>query len=939
MKNIRKLHILFICLFLFLGWSISPAFGVSPERASGSPLDTAPVISEIIVKIIDQRGDGGKLAEMARNLIFLQEGDPFSTDRLTSSIDALRLSGKFREIDVDSKEGEEMVIMFTLKPSRLIRDIRFEGVYPLFEREVLNVMSIYPGDVFIPDEVPRQRELIEGLYKREGYRAPMVTITTTEDSDDGNFIIHVHIKKGQFSQLEKLDITGNKAFSRLALTLKMKVWHVSFLPGSASRFIENDLKNDIKNLVQLYRSRGFFDAEVNYSVMQDSQSRDVSVIVTIAEGPRYEIEFSGNEAFWDFTLKKDLVFFAEGNIHNRGLRKSLKKIQERYINTGYLKATVKAEEEERVHKGAPVRVIRFVIDEGPRSIVKSLSIEGVRSIEEKKVGDQMLTRVSGLWNKGTYVPQVLQDDLLAIKALYLKEGFMEAAIREDVQLSSAGRDVAIHLTIDEGIRTMVSSVSILGITTISENEALEAISLKVGEPLRKYMKGPDENTLSGLIAEKGYPHVTVKGDVSIGQDRSKALVTYDVDEGPSVKMGNIYTTGNFRTKEKILRNEIELEPGEPFSLARMLEGQRNIRDMDIFQSVQFKTIGLKEKEERVNLFVEVEEKKPYYIQTEGGYDSARGFFAHAKGGDHNLFGTNKDAWVGGDVSQIGYRADMGIKEPRFLGSRISATLSLFTERKQEFNQDFGTQVYGSSLVLNRIWFDRLTTGLGFRYERREQFLRDGSEGSLSSADESEFAPRSILVTTPSISYDGRDSFIRPRKGLFSSFSVDVSTGLRNSIDNFLRYRLDSRYFFTPLNRLTLAFLGRGGFLQAYGDGANIPDDQRFFLGGTNDVRGFAENMLRFDDEGESLGGRVALSGSMEARIDLGYNFELALFYDTGTVEDTFGDVHFNTLRSSAGAGLRYITPIGPVGLLYGAKLDRKPGEDSGRLHFSIGYTF
>jgi outer membrane protein insertion porin family len=551
----------------------------------------------------------------------------------------------------------------------------------------------------------------------------------------------------------------------------------------------------------------------------------------------------------------------------------------------------------------------------------------------------MLTRVSGLRDKGAYVPKVLKDDLLAIKALYLKEGFMEAAVQEDVQLSNGGKDVAIHLTIDEGIRTMVSSVTIQGITTVSENEALDAISLKVEEPFRKYMVGPDENALSALIAEKGYPHVTVKGDVLIGQDRSDARVTYDVDEGPSVKMGNIYTAGNFRTREKILRNEIELEPGEPFSLARMLGGQRNIRDMNIFQSVRFKTIGLGEKERIVNLFVEVEEKKPYYIQTEGGYDSARGFFAKAKGGDHNLFGTNKDAWVGGDVSQIGYRTDMGIKEPRLLDSRISATLALFAERKQEFNQNFGTGVYGSSLVLNRTWFDHLTTGLGFRYERREQFWRDGSEAALSSADESEFAPRSILVTTPSISYDGRDSFIRPRKGLFSSFSVDVSTGLRNSLDNFLRYRLDSRYFFTPLNRLTLAFLGRGGFLQAYGEGVNIPDDQRFFLGGTNDVRGFAENMLRFDDEGESLGGRVALSGSVEARVDIGYNVELAFFYDAGTVEDTFGDVHFNTLRTSAGAGLRYITPIGPVGLLYGVKLDRKPDEDSGRLHFSIGYTF
>ena len=200
-------------------------------------------------------------------------------------------------------------------------------------------------------------------------------------------------------------------------------------------------------------------------------------------------------------------------------------------------------------------------------------------------------------------------------------------------------------------------------------------------------------------------------------------------------------------------------------------------------------------------------------------------------------------------------------------------------------------------------------------------------------------PGSILVTTPSIRYDTRDSFIRPRKGILSSLSVDTSKGLRNSLDDFFKYRYDLRLYTTPLPRLTFAWLGRAGYIDPFGPAERIPDDQLFYLGGTSDVRGFRENMLRIDAQGGPVGGRTMLGGSVEARIDLGRNVEFTLFYDVGHVGRTYAESVSEDTRSSVGAGLRYITPVGPIGLLYGLKLKPEEGESPGRLHFSIGYTF
>ena len=493
---------------------------------------------------------------------------------------------------------------------------------------------------------------------------------------------------------------------------------------------------------------------------------------------------------------------------------------------GYLETEVKIEQTMKEIKDQKVRFLRFVIEEGSCSIVQSIRIEGNHAFSEEKIRKQMLTRPSGFLEQGAFVPETLQEDLYAIKSLYIKQGYMDAKVKEDVKWSEDKRDVAICLRIDEGIQTRVSSVKINGITVLSKDEAYGAILLKEGEPFRRYLIRSDENSLSALISEKGYPHVEVKGEVSFSEDRSKAQLVFSVNQGPYVEMGRVYYTGNFRTKEKILQNELEIEPGEPFSPANMLQGQRNIRKLEIFDSVKFKTIGLKEKHEKINLFVEVEEKKPYFVQAGGGYETDRGFFVNTKLGDHNLFGTNKYGWLGGGWSQIGYDGELGVTEPRLFGSRVSATFGVFAERREEFNQDFGTKIYGSSLVFRRQLFQHVTTGLGFRFERRDQYSRD-SEDSVSlilEDDSDEFEPRSILVTTPSISYDTRDSFIRPKKGVFSSLSIDISRGLTNSLDDFLKYRLDLRYYWSPLQRLTLAWLGRAGYIDPYSSIETVPED-------------------------------------------------------------------------------------------------------------------
>jgi outer membrane protein insertion porin family len=929
----KIVSVIVLLLFLCPG---SPLAGYSQIGQPGvkSPQDP-PDITSVQIAIQDAPGLEEELADLAHDLIALERGQPLTDVSLIQALDALKTSRRFAYIDVQSTQDVSgIALFFTLKPYRLIKNIRMFGKFPLFEKDVLKAMTQYIGGVFTPEALPVQERRIKELYKSEGFIDPKVRVEDHQDKTEHTAELHVYIERGPFYRIDGIKITGNQAFSDFRLKSKMSVWVSSMLPGSSGRLLEKKLEKDVKTLVSFYRKKGFSECRIEYTIARHPTEKKAEVVFTIEEGPQYSFSFSGNEEFRDYTLRKELVVFQQGNISDRGLRKSIKNIQQRYIDEGYADVRIDIQDEQAQTDERAQRNLHLTIHEGIRSKVEALVFEGNHAFGSNELREQIY-----LVQGKAFTNQMLEDDLLALRTFYLTNGFGDAVVDHQESWSRDRHNVSVVFKISEGVQTIITSIRITGAVSVSEEKAYQALKLKEGTPLRRYMLRSDENALAALISEKGYPHVTVDAQTSVSEDRSRVEVLYTVDEGPLVTMGNIYYQGNFRTREKVLGSEIEMDKGAPFSLEKMLAGQRNIRDLAIFSSVDFNTIGLKEKRSEITLLADMEEKKPYYIQIGGGYESERGLFAQTRAGDHNLFGANKDAWVAGEVSQIGHKAEMGLREPRLFATRTSASIGLFSEKRQEFNQDFGTRSYGATLVLSRKIARNITGALGFRYEYRDEFLQNGVDEIPDAFDEDEFKPRSILVTTPAIIFDTRDSFIKPTKGFYSSVSIDVSKGISESLDNFFKYRFDARYYVTPFDRITLAWLGRVGYLDPFGPSDRVPDDQLFYLGGTLDVRGFDENLLRYDSNGDPLGGRFSLAGSVEARIDLGRNLELTCFYDIGTVRETYENIGSDDFRSSVGLGLRYLTPIGPIGVLYGHKLDRKTGESPGRFHFSVGYTF
>jgi len=893
-------------------------------------------VVDIQIKLRNAPLKQSPILNRAREHIQLKKGQIFSQKLMLDTLASLKQSRIFKDITCDQiQTSDGIIVIIQLTACNIIKDIQISGAFPLFEKDVLNIMTVSPGHIWYDDLAKKQTERIKELYKNEGFVYSKVDVHAENDIYDGYYVVHVSIDAGDCARMKSLDILGNEYSSDITLKARMKSWKVSYIPGNAGCFKEKQLRNDVLNLVSWYRNKGFADVHIQSKV--DRQNQVVDVQLNIQEGTQYQVHFIGNHYFSHNRLAESLTLFTKGNRKDTGLRRSSRAIINKYREIGFLSAYLHVSNWMKIDKNNHVQHIWFNIYEGERSCIETIKIIGNKLLTKKQIQKSMKTQFPNFFQCVPYQPAVLDEDIPAIEALYRTHGFIQAKIKKRIKWHQDKTKVSIIIVIDEGIETKIRSVSFSG-------DTLETLSFKLPPLMNQAYNHRQIEVIRQLleahISDNGYPYVRIRDKVHLTEDFRHADVIFHINKGKKVRLGHIYFHGNLKTRRAELINVLSIHSGDNLSLSKIFKAQQNLRDMKIFNSVKLTPLGLKEKKDEVNVFVEVEEKKPLFLELGGGYKTEKGAFGHVKVGDKNLMGKNKSAWLRFEQSEVGYFGELNIHDPNLLGERIDTGFAYYIERLKEFNKSYGTQVYGWSLNLNRALSQKIRADINFRYERRRKFLRDlfqDDEDPELSVEE--LQPRSLIVTTPSLIYDSRNSFIRPKKGIYASYSMDISQGIANSLDDFIKYYLEIRGYYKFNAHLNLALTGRYETIQAYGALDKIPEDQLLYLGGSSDVRGFKENMFLSDNQETPVGCETILSGSFEARYDLGFNFEIFLFCDAGQLLDIRKEVQMKQFRYSTGGGLRYHTPIGPIGFMYGFKNRVFGNEDRGRLHFAVGYSF
>ncbi|MDA8141366.1 MAG: hypothetical protein M0036_22205, partial [Desulfobacteraceae bacterium] len=359
---------------------------VSSLRAETLP---AP-ITAIQVQIEEEQSLGFDWEGLARAVIRMQPGETITSEQLKKNESNL---GLFSEVKTTvTPQGQGVELTFRLRPFKRIYSIDIDGAYPLFEKDVLNAMTVAAGEIFRPDQMPEQESHIAQLYRTEGYVDPKVKITWTADGPGGHYRLRVVIDKGAYYVLGKMELQGNHAMTQDDLLTRMAVYRKSILSPGGGRFQPQDLKEDIRNLVAYYRSYGFAEVAITPVETFDARRARVDCRLEIEEGPRYSVSFEGNHYFFDIWLQQDLVIFKSGNVGNIGLRRSAQNIRRRYLQSGFADVKVHWEEKRKTENGVELLHVTMMIEEGARHIVESVVFQGNAHMDTKTITAQMLTR-------------------------------------------------------------------------------------------------------------------------------------------------------------------------------------------------------------------------------------------------------------------------------------------------------------------------------------------------------------------------------------------------------------------------------------------------------------------------------------------------------------------------------------------------------------------
>lgn len=591
------------------------------------------------------------------------------------------------------------------------------------------------------------------------------------------------------------------------------------------------------------------------------------------------------------------------------------------------------------HRDEPGEAVRahFHIEEGEQVRVRELRLEGVSAFDPAVARAQFGSAARG----GIYDADRLEAAASKLNERYLDEGFLHASVSSpEVEFSEDRRAAVVSVKVVEGPCFRVTEALVAGAAPeLAQDEQLFAAKF-VEKPFGPGVELDLRSRIQEDHARRGYPDCQTTVEAELDEESGAVRLAVRVEPGPLVRIAQVRSQGNVRTREKTIRARLGIEPGEIYDSEKVRQGFRELYKTGLFESIRVEPVG--EGAER-DLLVTVVESRFVEVRAEPGWGSYEGPRLRAVIQDKNFRGHAQRLSLEGTISPLSQSGRIGLLDPAILGSNFTAETSFFTERREEPSFEF-TRI-GASFFLRRQWTEDWSSSFGYEYRPTEV-----TEDELQSP-----APLPLDDVLPSgltndadvgslsigVVHDDRDNPLLPTRGRRARASLEwADDGLGSKVE-FLRGQLEYTQLFRLPRESSLAASARTGLIAPFGTTVQIPLPERFFNGGENSVRSFREDELGPTDlSGEPIGGESATTLNLELRRPIVGNLAGALFVDAGNVEVDFQDYfRFDDLRYGVGLGLRYLLPIGPLRVDFAVNPDPRDGEDDYVLHFSVGFPY
>lgn len=723
-------------------------------------------------------------------------------------------------------------------------------------------------------------------------------------------------------RVARIEVTGNERVDTPVISNNIKT-------KEGDPYNLDKLREDMKSI---YKT-GFF-SDVQIDVKDTDKGKNVTFVV-IERPPVKSILMTGNKKIKTDDLKDKLKIKTGTVLNIEKVKESMDEIRKLYATKGYYAARITYEID---YGDAYDATVNFVIDEPQQSYVRKIAFTGNKNFKDSKLQGYMRTKEKGWlsWFTGSGIldEDALQEDRRNVEAFYHDNGYTKVQVgAPDIQLSKDGKSISITIPVEEGAKHTVGTIDFAGDIILPQKELLDRIKTKPGQLFRTTVFYEDVLTVTDIYQDKGYAFADIAPLTTIDDTNHVVNVTFRVTKNQEVYFNKINITGNARTRDKVVRRELKFAEGDRFSITGIKDSKKKLKNTTFFKDTDFKVVKTDDPK-KVNIDLNVDEKPTGTFSIGAGYSTSEKALVSGAISEDNFLGTGRKMVLEAAIS--GYTTEFRFTylEPYILDKNLSAGFSLFNFKRYMDTYDYKRT--GGNVSLIKPLTDDVKGTVKYRLENTD--VTNITTGASTYIKQQE-GTNLISSITLGLNKNTIDDILNPTKGVNSGISLETAGGPFGGDSKF--WSVSAFYGrYIPIKFWDSSFFVKGsvGSIRGY-SGQEVPITEKFYVGGLSSIRGFRYGEAGpMDENEEPIGAKNQMFFNLEWIFPIykPAGVKGVIFTDTGAGFDNWNNLR---MRTSAGFGIRWFSPLGPIRLELGFNLNPKDGERKSLFDFAIGTQY
>jgi len=948
--RIVRLALLLLLLTPMLhGQQAEKSTALEPERRLLARLDGRAVSRVEFTGITaEQLGPiPGQLAQQA--------GVALSAEKVRASLRRLFATGRYDSLALEAREeGGGLVLVFAGKPRSFVGVVTVEGAKGTnLNSLLLRASRLTPGERFTEAGLLQAETQMRRVLAENGFHEPTFTHKLVEHKEDQLVDVAYTVNSGVQARIGTVSVEGDSGLTADTIRRAARL--------ETGKLVDRDTSSKaLAGLEKRYRKADRLEAEVKLAKPEyDAEKKRVNWQVTANRGPVVTVEVEGANLSED-KIRKLVPVYEEGAVDEDLLNEGGRNLQNYYQRLGYF--DVKVRHENRNPTPELVKIV-YTVELGARHRVQRVSVTGNKYIDQQTLRDLLNVKASDSFERqGVYNQQLVASDVASLQAVYQNNGFSHVQVTPEIQdwvnslgvaVKAHGKQVPLNVIyhVEEGQQQRVHSVQLVGVEHGEMAKLAALLNTAAGQPLSPESLAGDRESLLTWYLSHGFDQVRVEiSQTEQATDASQVDVVFHITEGQQIFLRRLLITGLHYTRPETVQSVIPLHDGDPLDQTALVEMQRRLYDLALFDEVNTAILNPNGDEVQKTVLLQTVEARRWDVSYGAGFELQTGTVSAGTSSNPNgrvgasprglievsrinLFGRDQTASLRGTLGLLEQRVNLLYQYPHFLGNRnFGFAISAGYNNSQDVTTYSASKLEGSFRLTEHFTGDghgpsKANTLIYQFIYRRVKVNADSVEVP---AIDIPLVSQAVRVGGPAMTWirDTRDTPLDAHHGTYTSFQEFLSSAIFSSQANFNQVDIsNSSYYRIDKNRIVLARNTRWGQERAYGRAADelIPLPERLYGGGANSHRGFGVNSAgpRDPQTGYPIGGAGVFVNSTELRLPaptlpfVGNTVSFVPFHDMGNVFTNASDIWASMLRfrQQNRAGCRNLTagaPTGPV---------------------------